>query len=557
MSISKLHIENFRSIQGPFDLELSQINALVGQNNSGKSNVILALQRISGPWLSVNTFSEDDVYLRDPNRNIKISIDLDPPFEYSPAKYAPAVKIKTLVFEYTHYKTGEREGQRRLDKTCFDSKGKIPQVLARPPKKGEQHEFKPVIGIPQEVLDALPIIAIGSNRELKDQLPYSRNSLLRKLLEDIDADFRNPKNVVAISDKDGKVISVPRCDRFMKFMEQAVELLHTDEFTSLEKTIKENALRQLGFDPAKDTGKLDFYFSPFSSIDFYKSLKLFVKEGNFNIEATELGGGIQNALVIAILKAFEERRKRGAIFLIEEPELFLHPQMQRSLYKSLREIGKTNQLIYTTHSPHFVAIPEYNEVVLISKNEQGTYRKISDLPIDAVRREKIRKEFDPERNELFFAKKLLLVEGDTEKLSIPEYALKKKLDLDNAGITIVEVGGKRSLLEFAKIAISFDIPTGIVYDEDSSCFSDKEKKQEAEYNAELEKLEKKDGTVKAWKLIKDYEDEIKKSLGSDVYQKLCQKYPNHSKPIRQKLVACDVESKVPKFVQTILDWVVK
>ena len=33
--------------------------------------------------------------------------------------------------------------------------------------------------------------------------------------------------------------------------------------------------------------------------------------------------------------------------------MFMHPQMQRSLYKTLRKIGKTNQIIYSTHSPHF------------------------------------------------------------------------------------------------------------------------------------------------------------------------------------------------------------
>ena len=121
---------------------------------------------------------------------------------------------------------------------------------------------------------------------------------------------------------------------------------------------------------------------------------------------------MQNAIVLSILQAFEETQKQGAILLIEEPEMFLHPQMQRSLYKTLSRIGEKNQVIYTTHSPHFVTVPDYNQVVLVRKVARGTKVSLSTLPTDKSRREKLIKELDPERNELFFATRLLIVEGD-------------------------------------------------------------------------------------------------------------------------------------------------
>ncbi|NUO83300.1 AAA family ATPase, partial [candidate division KSB1 bacterium] len=424
------------------------------------------------------------------------------------------------------------------------------------PKKNEQRQYQPLINIPSEVRENLPLIYIGSNRSLKDHLPGARYSLLRQLFEDIDRDFHSPKQMITVKQADGSEVDVPRYEHFQKLMNAAMELLRTEAFEKLETSIKRNALRQLGFDPDTDTDKLDFFFSPFDTMAFYKSLDLRVREGQFTISATELGEGIQNALVLSILQAFEERRKQGAIFLIEEPEMFLHPQMQRSLYKTLREIGKTNQVIYTTHSAHFVTIPEYHEVLLVRKGDNGTNVCRSTLPTDQKRREKLIKELDPERNELFFAARLLLVEGDTEKLALPEYAKRLKLDLDREGATIVEVGGKRNLSEFAKIATTFNIPTGILYDEDSSDFKDK-REEEKEFNKQLDAFAKADGSFRVWKLTKNYEEHLKKALGDQNYQMLCQKYPQVSKPTRARLIATEDGYPIPDPLEEVLFWLAK
>jgi putative ATP-dependent endonuclease of OLD family len=257
--------------------------------------------------------------------------------------------------------------------------------------------------------------------------------------------------------------------------------------------------------------------------------------------------------VLAVLRAFEETKRQGAILLIEEPEMFLHPQMQRSLYKTLRKIGKTNQVIYTTHSPHFVSVPDYRDVLLVRRNNEGTYVIQSSLAADNRRREKLLKELDPERSELFFARRLLLVEGDTEKLSYPAYAAKLKLDLDRTGATIVEVGGKRNLKDFAELAISFQIPVGIVYDKDTSGFKGDE---EAEYNDTLDALGTDDGSVSVWQIDRKHEDAVRRAVGDKKYQELSQRYPNYTNATRQRLIAADPEMPVPEEFAGILQWLV-
>jgi putative ATP-dependent endonuclease of OLD family len=554
MKISNVRIENFRSLKH-VDLDLSQICCLVGPNNAGKSNILLAVQRVlARDWVSVTSFDEQDVYAHDPNADVTIQVTFDPGIAYTKFKGGSPVAIRTLSFGYTRYKVGEDKGNRRLEQKCFDENGKPPMVLARAPKKGEPHQYQPLVNVPSEVRELVPLIYIGTNRSLKEHLPAARHSMLRQLFEDINRDLQDPKQTVKVKQQDGSELEVPRIERFRKLMEVAIKLLRTESFESLEKSIKRHALRQLGFDPETDSDKLDLFFSPFDTMDFYKSLDLRVREGGFSVSATELGEGVQNALVLAILKAFEERRKQGAILLIEEPEMFLHPQMQRSLYKTLREIGKTNQIIYTTHSPHFVSIPEYEEVVIVRKDADGSRCHCSNLPTNAKRREKLIKELDPERNELFFASRLLFVEGDTEKLALPEYAKRLTLDLDREGASIVEVGGKRNLPEFAQIAPSFGIPTGIIYDEDSSDFKDAA--EEAKFNAALEGLAKKDGSVRVWRFSKNYEDHLKSAVGEKKYQELCQKYPNVGKPTRARLIAMETDLPIPHPIPDILAWLV-
>ena len=174
------------------------------------------------------------------------------------------------------------------------------------------------------------------------------------------------------------------------------------------------------------------------------------------------------------------------------------------------------------------------------------------MPVTPQRKEKFIKELDPERNELFFSSRLLIVEGDTEKLAIPEYAKRLGLDIDREGSTIVEVGGKRNIPEFADISISLGIPTDIIYDADSSDIKDKEEEQE--FNTDLDSRETSDGSVKVWRLENNYEDHLKKTFGLEAYGTLCNKFPKVRKPTRARLIAMEKDLEIPEPIEEVLSW---
>jgi len=471
------------------------------------------------------------------------------PFNYEQFK-GFVVEIPKIRFTYTRYKVGDSAGQRRLEKQCLNLDDRPVFGFKSRPTKGTQAMMIPLTTIPQELQESFPVIFIGTDRNLKNQLPASRNSVLGTLMRDINEDFENPQNTIQVGNTENSKV-IPRITRFRQAINEAIRTLRTDEFISLEKAIKDNALRQLGFNPITDGEKLDLYFNPLTSLEFYKSLEIFVKEYEYNINATELGAGFQNAIVLAILKAFEDRKKQGALFLIEEPEMYLHPQMQRSLYKTLRQIGETNQVIYITHSTHFVTIPEFNEILIISKDENGTHAKKSVLKVTRELKNKFEKELDPERNEMFFAKKLLIVEGDTEKLAFPEFAKRMNIDFDNVGSTIIEVGGKRNLIDFVELALSFQIPVGLVFDTDSSDFSSTAKEEEVLYNQKLTSYATKG--VSLFVFDSNYEEECKNYYSEKRYSDYCQRY-GRNKTLRAKLMAQDDSIPIPDFVAPIINW---
>ena len=550
MKIKTVNIQGFRSIKEPMQIHLEQVNALIGANNCGKSNILSAIYRVLGrDWVTKNSFFDNDVHNEDFDTDIIIDFEFDEPFQYEQFK-GFFVEIPKVRFVYTRYKVGVSAGQRRLEKQCLQLNDKPVFGFKSKPKKGEAPQMFPLTTIPQELQESFPVIFIGTDRNLRNQLPGSRNSILGTLMKDINTDFENPENQIEVG-KPGSGKLVPRLERFRQAIDEAIRTLKTDEFNALEKAIKENALKQLGFNPETEGEKLDLYFNPLSSLEFYKSLEIFVNEHDYNVNATDLGAGFQNAIVLAILKAFEDRKKQGALFLIEEPEMYLHPQMQRSLYKTIRQIGESNQVIYITHSPHFVTIPEFNEIVLVSKNGDGTHITKSTLEADEGLKNKFRKELDPERNEMFFAKKLLIVEGDTEKMAFPEFAKRINIDFDSAGSTIIEVGGKRNLIDFVELALSFGIPVGLVYDTDSSDFGKTEREAEEEYNALLNSYSKKG--VQVFVFEKNYEDECKKYYTEKTYQEYCMSF-GRNKTLRARLMAQEEGIPIPDFVQPIITW---
>lgn len=158
----------------------------------------------------------------------------------------------------------------------------------------------------------------------------------------------------------------------------------------------------------------------------------------------------------------------GAVFLVEEPELFLRPHTQRYLYRRLRALaGAGNQVLYSTHSPAFLNVARLEELVLVRYSVRRGTHLVQPGPLDADEAFRVVSEFDAERSELFLARAAILVEGRTEKLVLPSVFAALGEDADRAQISIVECGGKSNIPLFARICKACRIPFVVVHDRDA------------------------------------------------------------------------------------------
>jgi predicted ATP-dependent endonuclease of OLD family len=455
MKINKVEISNFRSVQHTI-LDPGMLCALVGENNSGKSNVLQAINLVLGEsWPSVRQITDDDVYNKDVGRDIEIKIWFDQGFQY-PDATGRVHDVKGFLLRYSHYKRKAGihvKGDPKLDFLCIDDVGNEIKVIKKLPKPGSgQKPFPDSLYVTSEFRDAFPVVFIGVNRDLKYHLSGSQWTLFGKLLKEIEQDF--------LSDD-------ARKDAYALKMAEISGLLRTPLFKTLEDTVEQNVKKQTGF---KEAG-LSFKEPPV--LAHYKSLELNIKESDAFSEApaTQMGSGIQSAVVIALIQAYREMQKTGGILMIEEPEVYLHPHTRRFFYQLLHNLSEQgSQVFYTTHSVEFLDLSDYQSVAVVRKSPSvGTtvVQPVGMKVAQGTKKElKLLTEFDARRNELFFAKKVLLVEGPSEKYSLPIAFRLSGIDVNERGISIVDVESKEAFPFFIEILGAFQIPFVVLRDED-------------------------------------------------------------------------------------------
>lgn len=232
--------------------------------------------------------------------------------------------------------------------------------------------------------------------------------------------------------------------------------------------------------------------------------------------------------------------KLDNLFLIfEEPELHLSPQRSREMYSLLIKLSEIGvQIVMETHSSYFVGLKQYKSICLIKKikNDIKVYQYTGKLLNgDEIKNFNMNYWINPDRGEMFFAKKVILVEGQTDKIALSYLA--KKLGIYNYNYSIVECGSKSIIPQFIKILNAYKIPYVAVYDKDNHKW-----RNETEIENSNIKNKKIKGLIN--KYIGDY-IEFENDIEEEVYQEERERKNYKNKPYYTLQKISEDEYEIP------------
>jgi predicted ATP-dependent endonuclease of OLD family len=215
-----------------------------------------------------------------------------------------------------------------------------------------------------------------------------------------------------------------------------------------------------------------------------------IGEKGFESELARFGHGMQRSYLLTLLQELADLDDANAptlIMAIEEPELYQHPTQARYLSEVLQELANDNsQIIVCSHSPYFIPGDDFDSVRMVREVGYPAFSTVTSLTYNdlsqvlAAAGEKAVKEsgmiaklyptLRPEISEMFFSRKLILVEGIEDVAYLTSYIqlMGRLTDFRRSGYHIIPVGGKNELIKPLAIAKLLSIEVFVVCDADKT-----------------------------------------------------------------------------------------
>ncbi len=435
---------NFRTLRD-VEVPFQRQTVLVGPNNVGKTSVLDGIEYALGIGRRGYGYGEEDISDGvTPYEGFEIRLTFGP---YPEAKFEGDL----VPLFNTHIDLVE--GKDRLFVVVTgrqDEEEDVFRTRTRFAKSDEEFDGP----LTQEQRNALGFLVLPAVREARREFG-DRGGLWARLgaeapvsseaLQKLDEASRKLGNTV-VEDVLGKSTSMKVSSSVANLVSEV--LYGEDELASLD-------FSALPVDPAQAIRQIE--------------LRLATPEHKDGRRVGDHSVGTQSVAMFGLFGAYANAVAGRVVALgIEEPEAHLHPHASRAVVHHVRDLDA--QIIITTHSTAVTDASDIRSIVRLRRTAAGTVAcpacksDLTELDLGTIEHSVAQVGTD-----FLFARTILLTEGESEYLAMPEYARALDIDFDVLGVSVVPVHGI-SFRPFENLLgeDGLCIPHVVLFDQDAS-----------------------------------------------------------------------------------------
>ena len=432
MRISRIRIENFRSLR-QFELEPEEdINLLVGENNAGKSALLVALARALDR--GTPQFDLEDFYVTSASANIAtlptIKIDID-------------IRPKVGVNLSTNFST------EFVDEIIFDTTG-APLLRFRTQVQFDQTEER-------IVTEYFSIRTDGSARPMSSAKRFVLRGYVPFYL--VDAFRDTVRDIQSRRGFWGRIVNSITLDATtIASIENSITVINQSILNAAPRIGEvENRLREIGAAIPTASAPNDIVINPITvdPAGILRNLDVVLRTASAprGFGLSRHGEGTRSVAHLAIFRAFidllakdeNDNLESTPILGIEEPEVHLHPHAIRALGAMLAT--PTRQMFLTTHSPELAQSVSLNSIQVLRRGNAGTERRMvpklsaGNPLLDQRDQTKLDRALRTGATEILFSRATILCEGPSEVQAYPYFAAALGIEMDRLSLSLVPVDG--------------------------------------------------------------------------------------------------------------------